>query len=62
MMYLCPNCEVQTEVQIMNIYPPRLLKCTRCGFQGMEQLFEIHHHEQKSKQAAESFPIHAIRT
>lgn len=62
MMYLCPNCEKSSEVQIMNTYPPRKLKCIRCGFQGIEHLFEIHRHEKKAEQENEFLPVSSLRS
>ncbi len=49
MMYRCPSCELPSEVQIVSIYPPRKLKCIHCGYQGIEQQFEVKNHGQETQ-------------
>jgi len=41
MQYKCPHCQETTEVQIVRTYPPRILKCSHCGFAGPEDSFEV---------------------
>lgn len=46
-------------MQIVNTYPPRKLKCIHCGYQGVEQQFEVKN-DSKNTRTPEFTSAHTV--